>query len=175
MRLSVIFHIVDSLQFSVFCIWIRCNSMHPLCDALPVPLVPVCVIMAPLDDQLYAIIAWCHCCITHPRSWFRLHVVPWSLIGIRIYSSSLQTLAVPQEFKTSFSISIWKDLDNSVFHGVWLAGFKCRVNALFVGMSCCPIFVQCFLFFFLPTVGWLCVFGSSNWEGESIQEFRSQI
>ena len=78
---------------------IRCNSMHPLYGALPVPYVSVMVTRG-------AVIAHRHtyapprCRISKYRGTFIL-----------------------------LSVSLWKDLGDPVFDGVGLVGFKSRVNA----------------------------------------------
>ena len=77
---------------------IRCNLMHPLCGALPVPYVPVRVTCGTLISHRY----------THApprcRTWqYRRTFIP-------------------------LSVSIWNDLVDPVFDGVGLAGFKSRSN-----------------------------------------------
>ena len=78
---------------------IRCNPMHPLHGALPVPYVPVLV-------TLGAVIA---------RS-------------IHLCSSLLQNLAEPPDFYSLISISV-NDLCDPVLDGVGSGGFKTTTNA----------------------------------------------
>ena len=78
---------------------IRCNPVHPLNAALPGPYVPVRVTWAVLVVHRYT--------YALPRCW------TWQ------YSRTF----IP------FSVSLCNDLANSVFDGVWLAGFKSRANA----------------------------------------------
>ena len=78
---------------------IRCNSMHPLYGALPVPYVPVRVIRGTVIAHRYT--------YAPPRcrtSQYRRTFIPWS-------------------------VSLWNDLGDPVFDGVGLAGLKSRVNA----------------------------------------------
>ena len=78
---------------------IRCNPMHPLCGALPVPYVPVWVTRGAVIAHRYTY-APPRCRTSHYRRTF-----------------------VP------FSVSLWNDLSDPVFDGVGLAGFKSRANA----------------------------------------------
>ena len=97
---------------------IRCNSMHPLYGALPVPHVPVWVTRGAVIAHRYT--------YAPPRcrtSQYRWTFIPWS-------------------------VSLWNDLSDHVFDGVGLAGFnsKClfiglAARSLFVSY-CFP-----FLFF----------------------------
>ena len=75
--------------------------MHLLCSALLVPYVPVRV--------------------TRMRRFGRSSVYYNSAI-------SLQNLAVPQDLY-SCPVSLWNDLEDPVFDGVGLAGFKTMANA----------------------------------------------
>ena len=78
---------------------IMCNSMHPLCSALPVPYVPVRVTRGAVVAHRYT--------YAPPRcrtSQYRRTFLPWS-------------------------VSLWNDLSDPVFDGVGLAGFKSRANA----------------------------------------------
>ena len=78
---------------------IRCNPMHPVCGALPVPYVPVRVTCGALIAHRYT--------FAPPRcrtSQYRMTFIP-------------------------LSVSLWNDLVDPVFDGVGLAGFKSRSNA----------------------------------------------
>ena len=78
---------------------IRCNPMHPLCGALPVPDVPVWVTRRALIAHRYT--------YAPPRcrtSQYRITFIP-------------------------LSVYLWNDLVDPVFDGVGLAGFKSRSNA----------------------------------------------
>ena len=78
---------------------IRCNSMHPLCGALPVPYVPVRITRGALIAHRYT--------YAPPRcrtSQYLITIIP-------------------------LSVSLWNDLVDPVFDGVGLAGFKSRSNA----------------------------------------------
>ena len=77
---------------------IRCNPLHPLYGALPVPYVPVRVTRG-------AVIA----------HWFT-YAPP------RCRTSQYSRTFIP------FSVSLWNDLSDPVFDGVGLAGFKSRAN-----------------------------------------------
>ena len=78
---------------------IRCNSMHPLYGALPVPYVPVRVTRG-------AVIA--HRFTYEPP---------------RCSTSQYRRTFIP------LSVSLWNDHSDPVFDGVGLAGFKSRANA----------------------------------------------
>ena len=78
---------------------IRCNSMHPLCGALPVPYVPVRVTCCTLIAHWYT--------YAPPRC---------------------RTWQYPRTF-IPLSVSLWNNLVDHVFDGVGLAGFKSRSNA----------------------------------------------
>ena len=78
---------------------IRCNPMHPLYCALPVPYVPVRVTRGAVIAHRYT--------YAPPRcrtSQYRRRFIPWS-------------------------VSLWNDLSDPVFDSVGLAGFKSKVNA----------------------------------------------
>ena len=79
---------------------IRCNPMHPLCGALPVPFVPARVTRLALIAHRYA------------------YAPP------RCRTSQYRRSSIP------LSISLWNDLADPVFDGVGLAGFKSRANSL---------------------------------------------
>ena len=78
---------------------IRCNPMHPLYGALPVPYVPVRVT--------------CGAVIVH-----RYTYAPPSCRTSQYHRTFIALL-----------VSLWNDLCDPVFYGVGLAGFKSRVNA----------------------------------------------
>ena len=87
---------------SVLCMLykIRCNPMHPLYGALPVPYMPVRVTRGAVIAHRYT------------------YAPP------RCRTSQYRRIFVP------FSVSLWNDLSDPVFDGVGLAGFKSRANAL---------------------------------------------
>ena len=78
---------------------IRCNPMHPLCGALPVPYVPVWVTHGALIAHWYT--------YAPPRC---------------RTSQYCRTFIL-------FSVSLWNDLVDPILNGVGLAGFKSRCNA----------------------------------------------
>ena len=78
---------------------IRCNHMHPLCGALPVPYVPVLVTLGTLVAHRYT------------------YALP------RCRTSQYRRTFI------SVSVSLWNDLVDPVSDGVGLAGFKSRSNA----------------------------------------------
>ena len=78
---------------------IRCNPMHPLYGALPVPYEPVRVTRSAVIAHRYTCVP--PCCRT---SQYRRTFIP-------------------------LSVSLWNDLSDPVFDGVGLAGFKSRANA----------------------------------------------
>ena len=86
---------------SVLCMLykIRCNPMHPLYGALPVPYVPVRVTHGSVIAHRYT--------YAPPRC--RTSQCRWTFVP--------------------FSVSLWNDLSDPVFDGVGLAGFKSRANA----------------------------------------------
>ena len=77
---------------------IRCNLMHPLCGALPVPYVPVRVTRSALIVYRYT--------YAPPR---------------------YRTSQYRRTF-TPLSVSLWNNLVDPAFDGVGLAGFKSRSN-----------------------------------------------
>ena len=89
---------------------IRCNPMHPLCSALPVPNVPVRVTSGAL--------------ITHR----------YTFAPLRCRTTQYRRTFIP------LSVSLWNDLVDPVFDGVGLAGFKSRSNVLFCWPSCSLFF-----------------------------------
>ena len=86
---------------SVLCMLykIRCNPMHPLYSALPVPYVPVRVTRGAVIAHRYT--------DAPPRC---------------------RTSQYCQTF-VPFSVSLWNDLSDPMFDGVGLVGFKSRANA----------------------------------------------
>ena len=79
---------------------IRCNPMHLLCGALPVPYVPVRVTHGTLIAHRYT--------YAPPRC--------------RTQQNRMTFITL--------SVSLWNDLVDPVFDGVGLAGFKSRSNAV---------------------------------------------
>ena len=77
---------------------IRCNPLHPLCGALPVPYVPERVTRGALIAHRYA------------------------YAPSRCRTSQYRRSFIP------LSVSLWNDLADPVFGGVGLAGFKSRAN-----------------------------------------------
>ena len=77
---------------------IRCNPMHPLNGALPGPYVPVRVRRRAMVAHRY----------TYAQR--------------RNRTSQHHRTFIP------FSVSLWNDLDDPVFDGVGLVGFKSRTN-----------------------------------------------
>ena len=75
---------------------IRCKAMHPLNGALPGPYVPMRVTRGALVTHRYT------------------YAPP------RCRTSQYSRTFIP------LSVSLWNDLANPVFDGVWLAGFKSR-------------------------------------------------
>ena len=78
---------------------IRCNPMHPLYGALPVPYVPVRLTRGAVIAHRYT------------------YAPP------RCRTSQYRRTFIP------LSVSLWNDLNDSVFDGVGLVGFKSRANA----------------------------------------------
>ena len=78
---------------------IRCNHLHPLYGALPVPCVPLLVTCGVLVVHQY----------TYAPSYCR--------------ASQYRRTFIPS------SVSLWNELSDSVFDAVGLAGFKSRANA----------------------------------------------
>ena len=78
---------------------IRCNPMHTLCDAFPVPYVSVRV----------------------PRGAVIAHRFTYA--PPRCRTSQYRRTFIP------LSVSLWNDLSDPVFDGVGLAGFESRANA----------------------------------------------
>ena len=94
--------LADCRSVAVLCMLykIRCNPMHPLCGALPVPFVPARVTRGALIAHRYT------------------YAPP------RCRTSQYRRSFIP------LSISLWNDLADPVFDGVGLAGFKSRANSL---------------------------------------------
>ena len=88
---------------SILCVLykIRCNPMHPLYGALPVPYVPVRVTRGAVIELRYTYAPSC-CRTTQYRRTFIL-----------------------------LSVCLWNDLSDPVFDGVGLSSFKSRTNAFF--------------------------------------------
>ena len=108
---------------------IRCNPMHPLCGALPVPYVPVRVTRGTLIAHRYT------------------YVPP------RCRTSQYRMTFIP------LSVSLWNDLVDPVFDGVGLAGFRSRSNAFFWPscslLFCLQLFSLSLLFLYRSVVwGW---------------------
>ena len=93
--------LVHRRSVAVLCLLykIRCDPMHPLCGALPVPYVPVWVTRGAV--------------ITHR----------YTYVPPRCRTLHYGRIFIP------LSVSLWNDLSNPVFDGVGLAGFKSRANA----------------------------------------------
>ena len=81
---------------------IRCNPMHPLCGALPVPYVPVRITSGTL--------------ITHR----------YTYAPPRCRTSQYRRTFIP------LSVSLWNDLVDPIFDGVGSVDFKSRSNAFFL-------------------------------------------
>ena len=81
---------------------IKCNPMHPLYGALPVPYVPVRVTRGAVIAHRYT------------------YAPP------RCRTSQYHSTFIP------LSVSLWNDLSDPVFDGVGLAGFNSRANAFLV-------------------------------------------
>ena len=109
---------------------IRCYQLHPLYGTLPVPYVPVRVTRGALVAHRYT------------------YAPP------RCRTSQYCRTFVP------LSVSLWNDLDDPVFDGVGLAGFKSSANAFLLALlpaSFCVFY--CFPFLFFPSMGWYCEAG----------------
>ena len=78
---------------------IRCNPMHPLYGALPVPYVPVWVTLGAVIAHRYT------------------YALP------RVRTSQYRRTFIP------LYVSLWNDLSDPVFDGAGMAGFKSRANA----------------------------------------------
>ena len=83
----------------------KINPMHPLSGALPLPYVPARVTRGALVGHRHS--------FAPPRCW----------------TSQYRRTFVP------LSVSLWNDLSDSVFDGVWLEGFKVRANAFLLAWS----------------------------------------
>ena len=111
---------------------IRCNPMHPLCGALPVPYVPVQITRGTLITHRY--IYEPPCCRT---------------------SQYCRTFV-------SLSVSLQNDLVDPIFDFVRLVGFKSRSNAFLLAQLLSPFLSNYFPFLFFSSIGWQCgagVFG----------------
>ena len=87
---------------------IRCNRMHPLYGALPVPYVPVRVTHGAVIAHRYT------------------YETP------RCRTSQYSRTFIP------FSVSQWNDLSDPVLDGMGLAGFKSRANAILLAWLLAP-------------------------------------
>ena len=109
---------------------IRCNSMHPLYGALPVPYVPVRV------TRVAVIAHW------------------YTYVPPRCRTSQYHRTFI------LWSVSLWNDLRDPVFDGVGLEGFKSKANAFFIGLAARSLFIFCcFPFLFFHSMGWCCGVG----------------
>ena len=90
---------------------IRCNPLHPLCGALPMPYVPVRVTRGTLIAHRYTYAP--PCCTT---------------------SQNCRTF-IP------LSVSLWNDLVDPIFDGVGFASFKSRSNAFLLAWLLSAFFV----------------------------------
>ena len=89
----------------------------------------------------------------------------FGLTLVYLYASSLQNLAVAQDFYSPFSI-LWNDLVDPVFDGVILAGFKSRANVSLLAQAAHSLFVfYCFLFLFFLAIRWYCGTGVCGLKG----------
>ena len=72
------------------------------------------------------------------------YVPAWALVEHRY-------TYVPHRFKTKtfipLSVSLWNVLDNPVFNGVLLTGFKSRATVFFIGLSCS---ISSIVFYYFP-------------------------
>ena len=124
---------------------IRCNSEHHLYGDLPVPYVPVLVTLC-ASVAHHNIYAPPHCRTSQYRRTF-----------------------------IEFSVSLWKDLGDSVFEGVGLAVFRAGPMPLFWLICALSFFVfYCFLFLFFTIIAWYCgawVFGLTEclWLSPALQ------
>ena len=81
-----------------------------------------------------------------------LHAVVWSHIGILMHLAAAEPrstagLLFPSHY-------LWNNLVDPVFDGVWLAGFKSRSNAFFVGIVALSFLVfNYFPFLFVSSIG----------------------
>ena len=109
---------------------IRCNPMHPLYGALPLPYVPVQVTRGAVIAHRYT--------YAPPRC--RTTQYRWTFIPL--------------------PVSLWDDLSDRVFDGVGLVGFKSRANAFLLAYLFAHFFVSCcFPFLFFHFIGWYCGVG----------------
>ena len=118
---------------------IRCNPMHPLCGALPVPYMPVRVTRGALIAHRYF--------YARPRC---------------------RTSQYHKTF-ISLSVSLWNDLVEPVFDGIGLAGFKSRSNAFLLAQLLSPFLSSTIFPFssFLLQVGSMGL-GSSDRQGVNL-------
>ena len=119
------------LSVAILCMLykIRCNPMHPLYGALPLPYVPVRVSRGAVIAHLYTF-APQRCRTSQYRRTFIL-----------------------------LSVSLWNDLSDPVFDGVGLAGFKSRDNAFYWPSCSLTFCLLLFSLSLLPFYGWCCGVG----------------
>ena len=103
---------------------IRCNPMHPLYGALPVPYVPVRVTRGAVITPRYTY-APPRCRTSQDRRTF-----------------------------IQLSVALWNDLSDSVFEGVGLAGFKSRANAFLLAFTFRLLLLSVSLLSFYGLVSW---------------------
>ena len=118
---------------STYVYLIRCNPLHPLHGALPVPYVPVRVTRRDL--------------VAYRNTY----------ASLRCWTSQYRRTFIP------ISVPLWNYLCDPVFDGVGLVGFKSKVNAFLFASAACSLFVfYCFPLVFFLSIGWYCgagVFG----------------
>ena len=106
---------------------IRCNPMHPLYCALPVPYVPMRVTRGTVIAHRYT--------YAPPRC--RTSQYHWTVILL--------------------SVSLWNDLGDPVLDGVALVGFKSMANAFLLAKLLAPFLSHVFVsFHFFHSMGWYC-------------------
>ena len=106
---------------------IRCNPMHPLYGALPVPYVPVRVTRGAVIAHRYT--------YAPPRGRTQQY---------------LRTI-IP------LSVSLWNYLSDPLFDGVGLGGFKSRASAFLLAQLLTHFLSPAdFPFFFFHSMGWYC-------------------
>ena len=110
---------------------IRCNQVHPLCGTLPVPYVPVRVMRGALIGRT----------------------------SVYLCGSSLLNLTVLYcRTFIPLSVSLWNGLDDPVFDGVGLSGFKSRPMP-FYWPNCSFPFVSSTVFPFSSFFLWVGIVG----------------
>ena len=143
-HLELLDHVVNGARFLTGCVFecdiayrrsdavlcilyeIRCKKVHPLNDALPGPYVPVLVTLDALVAHRYT--------YAPPRC--RTSQYRWTFV--------------------LFSVSLWNDLADPLFDGVWLAGFKSRANAFLLALVALSLLSSStiFPFLFFLSLGW---------------------